>query len=150
MTDVRQTAYIGDPVTVLSTEMNSLANDTWSALGAEQSNVLGYMLMDIQVDLGSLLPTGADAAIEVYIVPSVDGTNYPNYTETGVADEQENSAFFIGSVTLSLDTEAQLQPILEVTVPRGKWKLGIRTRANVALAASANAVKVRYWGYQSV
>ena len=150
MTDIRKSPYQGDAITVLSTGLDSLANLTWSGLSAEQDNTTnGYLFADIIVDLASLTPTGADAAIEVYLVPSVDGTNYPNFTESGTSEEQENNAYFVGSVSLSLDTEAQHQVIRQVELPAGKFKIGIRNQANVGLGASGNTVKLRYWTYKS-
>lgn len=150
MTDVKQTGYQAAAQTALSTDLDSLADDTWSALSAEIDNSLnGYLFMDIEVVLASLTPTGADAAIEVYVVPSIDDTNYPNYTESGTADEQENNQYFVGSVTLSLDTEAQNHSIRGVEMPPGKFKIGVRNRANVALGASGNTIKWRPWSYKS-
>lgn len=151
MTDVRNSGYKAAAQTALSTELNSLANDTWSSLSTEVDNsLLGYMFADFEVDLASLTPTGADAAVELYLVPSVDDTQYPNFTETGTADEQENNAYFIGSVTLSLDAEVQIQVLRGVELPPGKFKIGLRNRANVGFAASGNTVKWRPWQYSSV
>jgi hypothetical protein len=151
MTDVRNSGYKAAAQTALSTDLDSLANDTWSALSAEIDNSLnGYMFADFEVDLASLTPTGADAAIELYLVPSVDDTQYPNYTETGSADEQENNQYFIGSVTLSLDAEVQIHTLRGVELPPGKFKIGVRNRANVGLATSGSTVKWRPWQYSSV
>src|SRR5210317_2189700 len=109
MTDVRKSAYLAEAQTALdASQLGALANDTWSALSAEFDNSTnGYMFMDIEVYLVSITPTVADAAIEIYIAPSIDGTTYPETTNTSNADEQENNQYFIGSVTLSTDAEAQ-------------------------------------------
>ena len=151
MTDVKKTAYLAEAQTALNvSELGALADDTWSALSAEFDNSTnGYMFMDIEVYLESITPTGADAAVELYIVPSLDGTTYPNYTATGNADEQENNQYFVGSVTLSLDGEAQRNTIRGVEVPTGKWKLGCRNRANVAFDSAGGTIKWRPWGYKS-
>lgn len=151
MTDVRNSGYKAAAQTALGAELNTLANDTWSALSAEIDNSLnGYMFMDVEFDLASITPTGADAAIELYLVPSIDDTQYPAYTETGTADEQENNQYFVGSVTLSLDAEIQIHTIRGIELPPGKFKLGVRNRANVSLAASGSTVKWRPWQYSSV
>jgi hypothetical protein len=86
MTDVKNSGYKAAAQTALSTELNSLANDTWSALSSEFDNSTnGYMFMDIEVDLASITPTGADAAIEIYVVPSVDDTQFPSTTGDAVS-----------------------------------------------------------------
>jgi hypothetical protein len=150
MTDVKNSGYKAAAQTALSTELNSLANDTWSALSSEFDNSTnGYMFMDIEVDLASITPTGADAAIEIYVVPSVDDTQFPSTTNTGTADEQENQQYFVGSVTLSLDAEVQIHMIRGVEVPVGKWKMFCRNRSNVGLAASGSTIKWRPWQYSS-
>ncbi len=151
MTDVRNSGYKAAAQTALSTELNTLANLTWSALSAEIDNsTTGYLMADIEVYLTSLTPTGADAAIEVYLVPSLDDTNYPNYMASGTAEEQENNQYFVGSVTLSLDAEAQRNVIRGVELPPSKFKIGIRQQSNTTLAATLNTVKWRPWQYSSV
>lgn len=151
MTDIRVSAYQGSPATVLTTQLNSLANLTWSALSSAIDNSTnGYMFADIEVVLASLTPTGNDASIEIYLVPSADGTNYPNYTESGTSEEIENAIYFVGAVPLSLDTEAQRQVLRQVELPPGKFKIGVRNQANVSLGASGNTVSLSYWTYKSV
>ena len=151
MTDVRNSGYKAAAQTALSTELNTLTNDSWSALSAEIDNSTnGYMFADIEFDLSSITPTGADAAVELYLVPSIDDTQYPTYTETGSADEQENNQYFVGSVTLSLDAEIHIHTIRGIELPPGKFKFGIRNRSNVALGATGSTVKWRPWQYSSV
>jgi len=93
MTDVRKTAYLAEAQTAVSTDLNGDLNDTWCALSSEYDNsTTGYMFMDIEVYLAAPASawSGADSAYEVYVVPSLDGTNYPDYVESGTAEEQEN------------------------------------------------------------
>ncbi len=150
MADVKNSGYLAAAQTALSTELNALANLTWSSLSSEIDNSTnGYMFMDIEADLASITPTGADATIEVYVVPSVDDTQFPTYTETGTSDEQENNQYFVGAITLSLDAEVQIHMLRGVEVPPGKWKLGIRNQSNVQLGASGSTIKWRPWGYKS-
>ena len=151
MTDVKKTAYLAEAQTALDVAtLGVLANDGWTSLSAEFDNSTnGYMFMDVEVYLESITPTGADAAIEIYVVPSLDGVNYPNTTNTGAADEQENNQYFIGSVTLSLDAEAQRNTIRGIEMPTGKWKMFARNRSNVTLDSAGGTIKWRPWGYKS-
>ena len=143
--DAIQSGYKISAVDVLTTELNTLTNNSWSALSSGIDNESGkYLSADIEVDLASITPTGTDAAIEIYLVPSIDGgTSYPNYTETGSSDEQENQIYFVGSVPMSLDAEVQNPILRNVDLPPGFFKIGIRNRANVSLAASGNVVRYR-------
>lgn len=152
MTDVKKTAYLAEAQTGLSTQLNNLANDTWSAVSAEFDNSTnGYMFMDIEVYLEAANFTGADSAFEVYIVPSLDGVNYPVTGNTGSGADQENNQYFVGSITTTgVSQEVQRQVIRGVEVPNGKWKMFARNRTNDGLTATNdNTVKWRPWGYKS-
>ncbi|NIR92465.1 MAG: hypothetical protein GWO08_01950, partial [Gammaproteobacteria bacterium] len=94
---------------------------------------------------------GTDAAVELYIVPSVDGTNYPDWTGNVTTDEQENAQYFVGAGTIrDEDGSATARAAVRgIEIPPGKYKVGVRNRANVAFAASGNTVKWRPWGYKS-
>ena len=142
--------YKETPQTALNTQLNSLADNGWSALSAPINNsVVRYQLMDIEVNLGSVAFTGPDSAIDIYLVPSLDDTNYPTYVETGAADEQENNQYYIGSVVLSGATGAQRHVLRYVACTTGFFKIGIRNRGNVGLAATGNTVTYRRYGYAS-
>jgi hypothetical protein len=152
MADIKLSGYKITAQTALTTELNNLANDTWSALSSEIDNTTNlYMMVDIEfLAGGSITPVGADAVIEVYLVPTLDGTNYPLYTASGSGNEQENQQYYVGAITLSLDNEAQRHILRNVELPSGKYKLGVRNKANVSLAASGNTLRWRPWQYSSV
>lgn len=105
-----------------------------------------YAFADLYLELGSAAFTGADSAIEVYIVPSIDGTNYPTWTGNTATDKQENNIFFVGFMTTTAATAAQKMALRDIPLPNGKFKFAFRNRANVTLAASGNTC---YWRPQS-
>ena len=153
MTDVVK-EYKGDPITLDfsggTQDIHSAAIDEWIAASDVQTNPSGYPYADFEVALGSAVFTGADSAFELYLIPRIDGTNYADYTGEGTAtDEQENNQLFIGSVTTSGATAAQRLVLRGVEVPAGPFKIGARNKTGVALAASLNTVKLRYWAYKS-
>ncbi len=136
--------------TALSTQLNGLADKTWSALSAPIDNSATlYQLMDIELNLSSANFIGVDSAVEVYLVPSLDGTNYPTYVESGAADEQENNQYYVGTFTLSGAPGAQRHVLRYVACTPGVFKIGIRNQGNVALAATGNTVTYRRYGYAS-
>jgi len=143
----RLTGYLVAAQTVAWTSgqsLNSLTNDEWTDLSDEIDNSTNkYPFADIEIVLASAAFTGADSIIEIYIVPSVDGTNYPNWTGNVTTDEQENMQYFVNSVTTSGATAAQRIVVRDVLVPQGKYKYGFRSKANVSLAASGNTAKWR-------
>ena len=106
MTDVKHSGYKAAAQTALDTQLNSLANDSWSALAAEIDNSTNlYLNVDVEIVCNTIIPTGTDAMIVLYLVPSIDDTNFPTYTATGAAEEQENLQYHVGAVMLSLDAE---------------------------------------------
>jgi hypothetical protein len=153
MTDVKKTAYLAEAQTALSSDLDGDTNDTYSALSSEFDNSTnGYMFMDIEVYLASAdftTPGGADMAVEIYVVPSVDGTTFPNYQASGTTTSQENNQYFVGSVTVEDVNGAVRASLRGVEIPNGKWKLGVRNVTNRTLAASGNTIKWRPWGYKS-
>lgn len=135
----------------LSTELNSLADNGFSALSTEIDNSTNkYLFADMEVYLASLTAgTTGDEAVEIYVVPTVDGTNYPDWT-TGTADAQENNIHFVGSVPIDQSGPATKRGVLRaVALPPGKFKLAVRNRCNVAMAASGSTVKYRPYGYSA-
>jgi len=141
--------YLASEQTGLSTELNSLADNGWSALGTEVDNSsTKYMMADVEIYLASAAFTGTDSTVEVYLVPTVDGTNYPTWT-TGTSDEQENNAYYVGSITTTGTTAVQREVLRSVALPNGKFKWAVRNRGGVAMASSGNTLKWRPWSYAS-
>ena len=154
MTDAILSGYKAEAQTVVfsgTQTLASLADEEWTNLSDEIDNSTNkYMFADIEVVLASAAFTGTDSTIEIYIVPCIDGTNYPNWTGDVITDEQENNPYYIGSVTTSGATEAQrLTSLRNIALPNGKYKYGVRNRTNVALAASGNTLKWRPHQYSS-
>ena len=153
MTDVRKTPYQAEAQTVAFTTnvFDAMADDEWTDASSEIDNSTnGYLFADFLVDLGSaVFPAAADNAIEIYVIPSVDGTNYPNFTGGGTTtDEQENNQYFVGSITILQGTLAFSGALRGVDLPPGKFKVAIRNRAGVQLNAT-NTLRWRPWSYKS-
>lgn len=131
--------------------LDSLTDDEWTDLSDEIDNSTNkYTEVDLRIPLGSATFTGADSAIEVYLVPSVDGTNYPKWTGNVSTDEQQNNEFFVDSATTTGATEAQELVLRNIMIPPGKYKYGFRNRSNVTLAASGNTPQWRPHSFEDV
>ena len=147
MVDSTRSGYKAAAQTVVfsgTQQIDSLTDNEWTNLSdAIDNSVNKYMFADIELVLGSAAFTGSDSAIELYLIPSVDDTNYPDWTGNVTTDEQENNKHFIGSMTTSGSTAAQRMTLRDVELPNGLFKFGIRSRAGVSLAASGNTLKWR-------
>ena len=126
------------PVTVLSTELNALANNTLSAASgaiANQTNLDAYA--DFELVLASLSPA-AGAYITLYLIEAIDGTNYADATNLRLKTSQ-----FLG--VFPLDTTAataQRITLRNVVIPPSAFKIVLDNQAGVALAASGNTLKM--------
>ena len=122
----------------------SLTDNEFTDLSDEIDNTSNlYAMADFEVVLASAAFSGTDSGLELYIVRSVDGTNYPTWTGNGTSDEQENWKYFADSALTTGTTAAQRMTFDDIPLPPGKFKVAFRSRANVSLAASGNTAKYR-------
>ena len=150
MTTLELSGYLATAQTVAWTgatqKIDSLADNEWTDLSDEVDNGTNkYAFADLELVLGSAAFTGTDAAIEVYIVPTIDGTNYPNWTGNSTSDAPGQGHYFVALLPISASTSAKRvasAPDSYITLPQGKFKFGIRNRGNVTLASSGNTL---YW-----
>lgn len=140
--------------TAATQKIDSLTNDEWTDLSDEIDNSTNkYAFADLDLVLGSAAFTGTDAGMEVYIVPTVDGTNYPTWSGNATAEAPEQSHYFVAFLPIKAATAAarvvtSSQGAIEL--PNGKFKFGMRSRANVGLAGSGNTLYWRPRSYDAV
>ena len=158
MTTLKLSGYLASAVTVAWTaatqKIDSLTDNEWTDLSDEIDNSTNkYAYADLDLVLGSAAFTGTDSGIEVYIVPTVDGTNYPDWSGNATADAPEQTHYFVAFLPLKAATAARRvvsssQQAIEL--PQGKFKYGLRSRANVTLASSGNTLYHRPKSYDAV
>jgi len=131
-------------------QIDSLLDNEWTNLSNEIDNsVLKNVMMDLELVLGTAVFLGTDSLIEIYAVPSIDDTNYPDWVGNVTTDEQENNEHFVASMPTSGASGVQRLAKRSVLMPVGRFKFGIRSRANVTLAATGNTLKYRPWQFAS-
>lgn len=124
--------------TVLTTELNSLANNGFCSVGSgfdNTTNLDQWFLFELV--LASLTPT-AGAYINIYAVPAHDGgTNFadaPSSTNPG-----NHMLVCTLSITTGSGAKRQLS-LFPVQLPPGDWKFVIKNGTGVSLAASGNTL----------
>lgn len=136
---VKATLWQNAPVsrgTVLTTELNSLANNAYSAVGTAIDNTSnGDQYGALDIVLASLNPTSG-ASLSLYLVQSLDGTNYED------APSSTNPGSHTLVATVLVGTGAATKRVMSpwFYVPPGKFRFVLLNSAGVALAASANTV----------
>ena len=119
----------------------SLGDGEWTNLSDEIDNSTNkYALVDLYLDLASAAFTSS--GVEIYLVPSVDGTTYPTWTGNVSTEEPENQTHFVGSMNTTESTAVQDTILRNVVLPPGKYKWGVRNQTGIAFAASGNTL---YW-----
>ena len=153
MADLQQTGYQAAAAAVAwasGQDLDSLTNNEWTDLSdAIDNSTNKYVFVDFELVLGSAAFTGTDSLMELYQIASVDGTNYGQWTGNVATNEQENDKYAVGSFKTTGSTTAQRMVLLNVGVPPGLYKYGLRSRANVTLAGSGNTLKWRPHSFAS-
>jgi len=128
-------------VTLLSTELNSLANDSRVITAAIDNSIGLEQFADFELSIAAQSSTrDPNAAIEIYIIPSIDGINYP---EDATVDPSVNMK--VGSFVFSENTDADIDTILNILIPPGKFKILLKNITGQALAESGNVLKYRIY-----
>jgi len=147
MANLTRSGYLATAQAVVWTSgqaLNSAANNEWTDLSdAVDNSTTKYMFADVEVVLASAAFTGATSLIEVYLVPSVDGTNYPTWTGNVTTEEQENLGFFVGNLRTTGATAAQRMVLRDVELPNGLFKWAFRNKSGPTLAGSGNSASWR-------
>jgi hypothetical protein len=135
-------------------KIDSLTDNEWTDLSDEIDNSTNkYAFMQLELVLGSAAFTGSDAGMEIYVVPTLDGTNYPDWSGNSTTDAPEQNHLFAAFLPLKASTAARRavsSSQTPVEMPQGKFKFGIRSRANVTLAGSGNTLSYRPLSYDAV
>lgn len=140
MATIERSGYTATAVTSLSTDLNSLANNTNSAASAAHDNATEKALwhdLELVVTFGTA--PAANSPVEVYLIPSVDGTNYAD--GGGTVTPAPN--LLVGVFYVRAVTTAQRVVIERVEVPPGLFKYVIRNVSGQATAATGNTLKYR-------
>lgn len=126
-------------VTILSTGLNSLASATMSAASSNITNQTNLdIYVDIEVALAALSPT-VGAYVALYILESVDGTNFPSQSDADL--RLTTSQLLIAIPIGTTASTAQRVAARNVIIPPGLFQIKMDNQTGVALAASGNTVK---------
>lgn len=158
MTTLKNSGFLTTATAVAWTgatqKIDSLTDNEWTDLSDEIDNTTNkYAFVALELVLGSAAFTGTDSGIEVYIVQTIDGTNYPDWTGNTTTDAPENAFYYVTWLPIKASTSAKRLATgsqTDIAVPQGKYKYALRSRANVTLASSGNTLSWRPKSYDQV
>lgn len=141
----------GSTTTILDTGLNSLANNALVASAAQDNSTDLDLYADLEIvvsGFGASIDQGT-AYLEVYLCPSVDGSNYPDGHDASVTPA---AIALIGvAVKATANGSGGLRStITGISLPPRQFKVVVKNTSGQALAASANTVKIRKYKLQSV
>lgn len=136
--------------TALTTELNSLANQTsdttgFTALSSEIDNETDlFQYIDLELVLATQSSArSAGGTVEIWLIANVSGT----YPADSVASLVSN---FLRSFVFDATTTARRLTLKNMPLPALKFKLQARNNTGFALAASGNTLKYRRHNEQVV
>jgi hypothetical protein len=125
-------------VSLLTTELNSLADGAFCAKGSEVNNTDGWTHGVLELVLGSPGGVPADPWVDVYLLKAPDGTNYED--GDGTNDPSPNAK--VATIRIREEQEAHRIASEVIELPPCKFKAVIGNEIGQAFAATGNTLKV--------
>lgn len=139
-----QWATPGTFTALLTTELNSLADQAGCNLGTEYDNRTNkYLFADVVGNLSFASNPVVGTSCELYLICKTDGTNY----EDGSSSVRPPNSY-IGSFVLRA-ASPQLIMMRGISLPPSKFKLTMYNNSGVALGGSGNIVSISPYNYET-
>jgi hypothetical protein len=135
--------------TMLTTELNSLANAaTSNASSAFANSGSGNRYLQALFELVCTFASAPTAGkpVDLYILPTVDGTNYAD----GGGSTVPSAASYAGSFAVRNSASAQRLVLEGIVLPPGDFKLLLINNSGQAMAASGNTLKMVAYAMETV
>lgn len=130
---------------IAGTSLNAMANAAVVVGSAidNSSNLDQYSAWELICKFQS--SPGGGAVMELYLLPSLDGTNYADGAAAGPVNPSYNS--YVGSFIVEANTNAQRLIITGVTMPTGKFKACLVNKTAQTTAATNTDTVLTYVTY---
>lgn len=144
MATTKHKAYTSTIASILTTEMNSLANNANTAASSAIDNTSN---LDLYHDLTLTIATqgtarSAGATVVVYLVMALDGTNYDAVNET--------TGEVVAVFSLDAATTSRQLTRRDIPIPPGLFKYFVRNITGQTLASSGNILEYRAHSVETV
>lgn len=133
----------GSIATLLSTELNSLANNAMSAASAAYASGGGYLLAEVELLATFGTAPTANTGVALWFLRAIDGTNYEDGSATVTPARAADVVLPVRAVTTAQRTRRV------VLIPPGTFKgLAMNDGTGQALAATGNIIRLLPLTYQ--
>jgi hypothetical protein len=149
-TQLEWTAYNTPDMAVAGSSMNTLTTASY-ALGADIDNSTGaWTDADLLLVLSSAVTAGAgNPNVAVWLLPAVDGTNYPSPPGGSAAAAPANLC--VGSILVVPSVSTSVLVLRGITLPPSHFKILIQNNLGVSLpATNTSACSLYRYRLQSV
>ena len=135
------TSYTQASVTILTTELNALANNAYTAASAEQDNSTNHdLLADFELSVTFGTNPTVNSTMDLYIVIAMDGTVYGD----GGGAVAPAPTYWRGCFPLRAVTTIQHIALEGVPLPPEKWKaIILNNTTGQALGATGHTLEFR-------
>lgn len=135
-TETKFSSYAQTLTNCMTTELNALANGS-AIIGAAIDNTTNLDLWaDFQLNVDFVSAPTAGTAVDLYLIPSLDGTNY---ADSGAV----LGPYYIGSFPMVATTAAQIAVVTRVPLIPGKFKPYVVNNSGQAFPATGSTVQYR-------
>lgn len=149
MSNLKYTA-IQSATTVLSTELNSLANDgnSLSSAISNDGSSERFLYCMIEVSLAAQSTArSAGAHIAIYFLPTIDGGTTYSYGDNST---DPSPGTLVATLPLDASTSARVVTIYGVQLPPSDFKILLENKTGQAFASSNNTLKIAQYGIETV
>lgn len=138
---------LGTVENTLTTELNSLADDSNIISGEISNDSSGYLFDDVEWSHAALGYTpSAGAVVELYIVQrQLGGSGY----EDGSTSIDPPAANLVGVFNIRASTAAQVHILRQIPIPPDRFKYLVINKTGGTLASSGNTLKRKPYRYQT-
>lgn len=129
--------------TVMSTELNALALTSGKAISSAIDNYVPNptpqldLFADLELAVDFVTGPTAGTVIELYLLPSIDGTVYPD----GSTSILPQSSLYVGGFAVRNTTAAQVMVIRGVALPPGNYKYLVQNTTNQSFPATGSTLR---------
>lgn len=143
MSTIRYSAYAAVVTLMDSLVISAMPSNAWAMGAAYWNQTEQKTYADLELVLNGSISTGASPCVDLYNVPSMDLTNYPN--PPGTSAVAVPSTYYVGTFGANPNSYFARGAVTRVPLVPGKNKFYIQNRLGNALPAGNNTLLL--YGY---